>query len=222
MSEVFEPGGEPDLPEPDSMFEVARNAVFFGTLERASASFSMFEALRIILESMRDGTELDYERLERLRAAFTDDEPQLDAVYDDDGTLIYYDEEDNEVRREAPSPHLAEYFAQEKARKLATAAYVEAMAPDYEAALLAQLDDPTALEARVSVLIERGTKEDEVISRNELEQAVLGHVSNELKERGYRVWQDNRSVGADGSPDHPKAERTHTLRTLIVTKNSAL
>lgn len=220
MSEFFEPGGEIDLPEQDPMFEVARNAVFYRDLQTASETFNMFEALQLILDSMRNGTELDYERLRRLAATFVDDEPELDAVYDEDGYLIYYDEHGNEVRREAPSPHLAEYFAQDKARRLAIAVYVETTAPDYEAELLAQLADPATEEGRISVLVERGTKEGEVISRNELEQATLGHVSRELKERGYAVRQDNRSVGADGSPDHPKAARTHTLRTLIVTKCS--
>lgn len=219
MSEFYAQGGGQDPSEDASMFDVALNAVFYRDLQTASETFNMLEALRIIRESMENGTELDHERLSRLVATFVDDEPQLDAVYDDEGYLIYYDEDGREVRREAPSPQLAEYFARDKARRLTTAAYIEATAPGYEADLLAQLDDPATTEGRVSVLIERGTQEGEVVSRNELEQAALGYVGRQLKERGFTVRQDNRSVGADGSPDHPKVERTHTLRTLIVTRS---
>lgn len=219
MSEFFEPGGETDPAEARSMFEVARNAVFYRDLETASETFNMIEALQLILDSIENGTELDHERLSRLTATFIDDEPQLDSEYDEDGFLVYFDEEGKEVRREAPSPHLAEYFAREKARRHITAAYIETAAPDYITDILSKLDVPAATEGRISVLIERGRKEDEVISRNELEQAAFGYVGKELKARGYIVRQDNQSVGADGSPDHPKAERTHTLRTLIVTRN---
>ena len=219
MSEYFDAGGEMDQSAPDSAFEVARNAVFYRDLERASETFNLLEALKLILHSIRTGTELDCERLSRLVIAFTDDEPQLDAVYDDDGYLIYYDE-GKEVRREAPSPHLAEYFANENARRKITTEYTDSAVPGYVENLKSQLDDPTSSQATFSKLIERGRRDGEVVSRNELEQAALGATRDQLREHGYTVAEVNRRVGSDGSPDHPKPYLTHTLRTLIVTRSS--
>jgi hypothetical protein len=219
MSEYSGEGGETGPPGVDPIFEAARNAVFYRDLRTASETFNMIEALDLILESMRAGTAIDHERLSRLVATFTDDEPQLDAVYDDDGYLIYYDGDGNEVRREAPSPHMAEYFAREKARRRITAEYIKTAAPEYIDHLLTQLDDPANTVGILSVHIERGTKEDEVVSRDELEQATLGLVRNNLQGRGYVVRVVNRRVGADGSPNHPKSELTHTMHTLLVERS---
>lgn len=208
--------------EPADAYEVALHAVCYRTPEVALETFSMLEALRLVLESIRTGVPYDQERMDRLRAAFArDDEPEGDEYYDDDGFLVTEDKDGNVISREPSSPETMRFFREEKERKLTTEAFVAIHSPRYVAHLLGQLTDPEIAQATVTVLIERGRREAEVVSQNELEQAALGDARKLLIEQGYVVKEENKSVGADGSPDHPKSERTHTLRVLTVSRQLA-
>lgn len=208
--------------EPVDAYEVALHAVCYRTPEVALETFSMLEALRLVLESIRTGVPYDQERMDRLREAFApDDEPEGDQYYDDEGFLVTEDKEGNVISRDPSSPETMRFFREEKERRLATEAYVAEHSPRHVEHLLEQLAGPEATQGTVSVLIERGRREGEVISQNELEQAALGDARKLLIEQGYAVKEENMSVGADGSPDHPKSERTHTLRTLLVSREPA-
>jgi hypothetical protein len=207
------------IDEPVDAYEVALHEVCYRTPEVALETFSMLEALRLVLESVRTGVPYDQKLMDRLREAFArDDEPEGDQYYDDEGFLVTEDMDGNVISRDPSSPEMMRFFREEKERKLTTEAYVAKHAPIYVERLLGQLAGPEATQGTVSVLIERGRREGEVVSQNELEQAALGDARKSLIEQGYAVKEENRSVGADGSSDHPKSERTHTLRTLIVSR----
>lgn len=205
--------------EPADPYEVALHAVCYRDPDVALETFSMLEALRLILDSMRTGVPYDQERMDRLREAFArDDYPEGNEYYDDEGYLVTEDKDGNVISREPSSPETMRFFREDKERRLTVAAYVAEHSPRYVAHLLGQLADPETPQGTVSVLIERGRREGEVVSQNELEQAALGDARRSLIEQGYAVKEENMSVGADGLPDHPKSARTHTLRTLIASR----
>lgn len=214
-------GEQWDFPtdEPADPYEVALHAVCYRDPDVALETFSMLEALRLIMESISTGVPYDQGRMDRLRAAFArDDYPEGNEYYDEEGYLVTEDRDGNVISREPSSPETMRFFREDKERRLAVAAYVTELSPIYVEHALEQLADPEAPQATVTVLIERGRREGEIVSQNELEQAALGDARRSLIEQGYVVKEENKSVGADGSPDHPKSERTHTLRSLVVSR----
>lgn len=212
MNEI--PG--PEFGESDPVLDLAVHAVLYRDLETASETFAMHEALTLVLGSIGTGVELDRERLGRLVEMF-DDGPQLEAKYDENGTLIYYDEKGDEVKREAPSPQVYEYFQEQKARKHCIDEFVATRAPEHIATVLSQLAEPDCSEAIVSVLVKRGQREG-AVGQNELEIAALNSVRDELRGSGHTVKEEHTRVGSDGTSQRTKSKLTHTLHSLFVSK----
>lgn len=204
----------------DPMLEALRNAVFYRDLDTAAETFALLEAAGLVLDFLREGTELDRERLGRL-VEIIDPKPWLEVVYDEDGSKIYYDENDVEVRREAPDPEMQAYLEKEKARKRSTEEFIASRAPTYLESILSQLANPEESKATLKVLVRRGQKEGSM-NLNTLELAALNSVRDELRARGFVVTEGHIRAGDDGSEDHAKPQLTHTLHTLVVTPASPI
>lgn len=199
----------------------ARHAILYRDADTALETFTLFDAVDTIMESIRTGVSLDPNKQQALDAYFraTQYPARTELV---DGEFVHYDENGEELRRsKATQEEIAETIAQEErhkrwlARQAAEATLVNKRAGAIVAEIEQQLAENPNAGVQVSKLLKKGRNE-EGVSLSERERGAFEVARAQLAARGLQAVLEMRRVGPDGSADHPNKARTHSLYSLSV------